>query len=757
MALYVGVTVGQGQGQNRNPDVKHSDQPVAMTDDDTSEKPQMQIQQPRPQIQQQQSKQTTTTIFHPHFKHKHLFENIVKITVEQFSDNTTLAPLPMLLLLLTLRKFIGPNDYRDAQNQLQTVLRTRFESINSKTRNTRSSSVSFPDLIQALLDEIKEVETKSVYVRKGLRQNIVLSIMIIWIRELAVILNNYTLPIELVGGYYKKLLDAMDFFFQTPLSQAYLFRHEFPAPAFSTAPIEDPTGMTQISQVARLYCILKCIMVYSTSIQTNLAITFRQGFLKLIFETLPSLSVNIKDEHKTTLQDLKEFKIDETTGMSDIPPEFKDMINADYTWKTMGLFLIQATTFLAGYIEFDTRPIQAYLDEDKKEWHRFSVDQYAMVDNSIGEILKEKYSKKNIDLLVRVLDDDNNNTLRWLIQYSFQFSDLQDRLMKSNIILSDYLFPHKQSTPTWSDYLGSVTQSKWFMEHAQNNDLFDFNKGKLRSHRNYTLSRTNKSIDAKLQGNDPKAKDDGKKIESASYQKRNLEQYIAFQNESQHPNQWRSVCVTAIQAHDIFPTVCMSFDLFDLYRREENVALSLTGETGSFHITTGSADEETEVFFTKTAVNMLEQTESFCHNKKYIAFRFGSPGHIAILLWDLTANVAEFFDPSSTTNTKDTYPWLTFFRTVRHPPRFKNVNAFNQFQSENEDDKYCQTYIYYYLYERVIHQQTPDAIMTYLKTIGAKNRIALMRQFAEFMLYDQRAKRKFITPSFNNSVLSSLF
>jgi hypothetical protein len=107
--------------------------------------------------------------------------------------------------------------------------------------------------------------------------------------------------------------------------------------------------------------------------------------------------------------------------------------------------------------------------------------------------------------------------------------------------------------------------------------------------------------------------------------------------------------------------------------------------------------------------------------------------------------VAEFFDSGGQKETNYRFGALRhFFREAHQPPIITSVNE--ELLQTASDDLFCQTYIYYFVYQRVMQEKSSYEIVSYLSRLSEGQRVTLMRAFNAYLLYDTRIKRKFIDP-----------
>lgn len=405
------------------------------------------------------------------------------------------------------------------------------------------------------------------------------------------------------------------------------------------------------------------------------------------------------------------------------------LLNVPYWNINFAQFVFDLGNFLVGFDQFvrirkfETafQQIQTHIQNDRLLWQNFLEIQpgnvaFGVPDTALLPKTNTPYLRQSNDFRVWA---------RWFMSDK-DFEDWQDAAMTTKTILSNFLFPNSHLYPSW--------QMTWSMTQRvntkqQNEELWEFikeeninfEKGIVK--RSYTVPRE-----------DPFA---------VTPNKRDFEWHEFVY----HPS--LNCFMSPLQFKDIVPELCMSFDMVDLYILENDQKEEFTfGEaTGKFQV---PMDEKAGTFvFTQTALSMLGNEFCFPTMKRYRCFRYGTPEHIAVLLWDIEQQRLEFFDSGGTQTTESIFPILKFFRAVPQAPRFVNVNARTNLQQQEKEthdkDEYCQTYIYYFLYQRVRRGLSADQIITGLERMSPANRITLMRQFNDFLLYDtSKVKRSFV-------------
>jgi len=132
---------------------------------------------------------------------------------------------------------------------------------------------------------------------------------------------------------------------------------------------------------------------------------------------------------------------------------------------------------------------------------------------------------------------------------------------------------------------------------------------------------------------------------------------------------------------------------------------------------------------TNSAVELVENK-----TKPFRAFRFCLSNHVVVGLWDVKKNVLEMFDSGGAPKQ---YAKIYFsmvdllFRNVSNKPRYKVVNTIDL--QTDKSDKFCQTWIYYYIYQRVLVGEPAHRIITKLAKMSGKERLTEILAFWNYI------------------------
>lgn len=209
-------------------------------------------------------------------------------------------------------------------------------------------------------------------------------------------------------------------------------------------------------------------------------------------------------------------------------------------------------------------------------------------------------------------------------------------------------------------------------------------------------------------------------------------------------------CLTSVAAARLFSgSVCMSSNAVDLSLlvdetpkmarwRNEGILFyqsPFSKANAAFSVPT---DEPRSIFITEAAVKL--RTGEFCQERKqpYRAFKLATIGHISIALWDLENKIIEVFDPSGSGGSN----YHTLFQNQllrelfwKNPgPPFEKIRFTNLANLQEErSDNFCQTWIYWYLYERIINKKSPKETLESAQKLHPKERLTMIASFWHFL------------------------
>jgi hypothetical protein len=256
-----------------------------------------------------------------------------------------------------------------------------------------------------------------------------------------------------------------------------------------------------------------------------------------------------------------------------------------------------------------------------------------------------------------------------------------------------------------------------------------------------------------------------------SKQKRSLERAVQRQKKNdrlavqrvrllvRHPYTWTPQCVAAASAAELFaPYVCLSTHAIDARIFTLSDVQDVSPETPKSEIKNSEIENAKEhgeniQFMSASATrndggqlvmrwqpSIVDRSD--CRHR-FQAFKIAETGHITIWLFDRKRFTMEIFDSAGSPMRRRFIRKimdLLFGKEARHPkaqqpkvrhPTWRYVNQ-QQLQIDSADN-YCQTYIYYYLYQRLLVGEPAYRIVTQLQKMSQKERIIRMQQFWTYL------------------------
>ena len=214
---------------------------------------------------------------------------------------------------------------------------------------------------------------------------------------------------------------------------------------------------------------------------------------------------------------------------------------------------------------------------------------------------------------------------------------------------------------------------------------------------------------------------------------------------ARHPNFPMQLCITAAGAAALFKgRVCMSSNPVDanfsegktpqVAQNRSAAQLHFNAPFSKAKITT-SQQYPFSTFITDAAANI--RMGSSCENEPFRAFKLATTGHISIALWDVKSNSLEIFDPYG-----DDLRYVPFQESLVRtlfskypgpkPDRVTFVNKTN-LQAQDPSDIYCQTWIYWYLYERTVNGKSAKETLQTAYKLHPLQRTDMIRSFWHFI------------------------
>jgi hypothetical protein len=219
-------------------------------------------------------------------------------------------------------------------------------------------------------------------------------------------------------------------------------------------------------------------------------------------------------------------------------------------------------------------------------------------------------------------------------------------------------------------------------------------------------------------------------------------------------------CLTSVAAARLFfPLVCMSSNAVDLSLLKGGETPTMTQWKNEAVLTIGapfsipnvdifnSKSTPFSMFFTDAAIRI--RTGQFCQisasaadgkttQPRWRAFKLATTGHVAIALWDLSDGILEVFDSGGSAHdnvhTQQQEQLIRHLFTKYPGPPFSKLR-FTNFSSLQTDasDRFCQTWIYWYLYERVINKHLPEDVIQLAKKLTKEERLNTITNFWHFL------------------------
>jgi len=144
-------------------------------------------------------------------------------------------------------------------------------------------------------------------------------------------------------------------------------------------------------------------------------------------------------------------------------------------------------------------------------------------------------------------------------------------------------------------------------------------------------------------------------------------------------------------------------------------------------------------------------------NKENILIKIRIPGHVVIILWNINDNTMELFDPSAGEETMELieeimtiifnggvflHNVLVFDDSLGYSPQkrydLENDPLIIRVTNKNiqilPEDLYCQTWIYYYIYMRLVKGISYKEIIKYLEDIPVEKRLEMIEEFWNFLI-----------------------
>jgi hypothetical protein len=117
-------------------------------------------------------------------------------------------------------------------------------------------------------------------------------------------------------------------------------------------------------------------------------------------------------------------------------------------------------------------------------------------------------------------------------------------------------------------------------------------------------------------------------------------------------------------------------------------------------------------------------------NAQFRAFKLGTPGHVAIALWNVPWGIIEVFDPSgSSSSNVDTARQERLLKLLWGSVPLPKIVFVNDRNLQDKADKFCQTWIFYYADQRARLKRPAQEIIGRLHKLSADQRFELIATY----------------------------
>ena len=159
-------------------------------------------------------------------------------------------------------------------------------------------------------------------------------------------------------------------------------------------------------------------------------------------------------------------------------------------------------------------------------------------------------------------------------------------------------------------------------------------------------------------------------------------------------------------------------------------------------ISDSEIDEDGEEIITKYSINnnIIALLNSKDCKHLFKAIKIVTNGHISIALYDVSKNSIELFDSGGSSknsiHTRKQQTVLNYiFKYVILPSKTKPSIQLVNLQNLQISDNFCQTYIYYYIYQRTLVDEPAHRIVAELQKLTSLERFNLMSKFWFFITH----------------------
>lgn len=146
--------------------------------------------------------------------------------------------------------------------------------------------------------------------------------------------------------------------------------------------------------------------------------------------------------------------------------------------------------------------------------------------------------------------------------------------------------------------------------------------------------------------------------------------------------------------------------------------------------------DEKKLQFVTTVSDRARELVTEKDSLRFRAWKLLALCHVAIALWDRTLDTLEIFDSLGSNNEGVREFQLIMIRAIFNGSQLpKNIHFVNGMCLQQKDDRFCQSYIFFYVYKRAISRQSIKSVLKILQKKTPYERFCLMHQFWNFLIY----------------------
>lgn len=121
----------------------------------------------------------------------------------------------------------------------------------------------------------------------------------------------------------------------------------------------------------------------------------------------------------------------------------------------------------------------------------------------------------------------------------------------------------------------------------------------------------------------------------------------------------------------------------------------------------------------------------FCDDTKLVRIlKITTPGHIAVVLWWPETNKAELFDSGG----RHSRLYIVVDVLTKRLPPGTEIEVVNEVSLQTKEDRSCQTWIWYYLLERLVRRRSAREILLELHGMSVQERYDVVRRMWDHLL-----------------------